>query len=215
MTAQPHTAPSRLSFGTLNVNGLGDAKRRALFHGLAGGQRRVDVMFLQETHHASQQAADVWVQEGAGPGLPFRGASVWAAGTSSSRGAAVLVGHHLRAEAFQSVHVCPKGRIAGALLSLPGGNTFLLYSVYAPCVGAERAAFFTGPLRTALADGVRRHPGARLVLGGDFNCVESALLDVGVLVPPPPPGGGGGGPGGGGGGTPPPRSPRWGGKGGG
>ena len=169
MAAQPHAAPPHLSFGTLNVNGLGGGKRRALFHGLADPGRRVDVLFLQETHHPSQQVADGWVAQGAGPGLPFRGHSVWAAGTSASRGAAVLVGPHVGAAAFERVHACPEGRIAGALLTLPGGSEYLLYSVYAPCVGAERAAFFTGPLRSALADGVRRHPGARLVLGGDFN----------------------------------------------
>ena len=105
----------------------------------------------------------------------------------------MLVGQHLHAEAFERVHVCPEGRIAGAVLTLPGDNTYLLYSVYAPCVGVERAAFFAGPLRAALGDGVRRHPGARLVLGGDFNCVESVLLDAGTLTSTPPPLAGGGG----------------------
>ena len=54
---------------------------------------------------------------------------------------------------------------------------YLVYSVYAPCVGSERAAFFSGPLRAALLEGVRRFPDAALVVGGDFNCIESVGLD--------------------------------------
>ena len=178
MSAPPHAGPPSLAVGSLNVNGLGRAdKRRSLFRQLQAGEYKLDVLLVQETHHPSPQVAAEWVHGGAGPGLPFRGPSLWAAGTSASRGAAVLVAHRLGAEKFEAVHQCAQGRIAGALLTLPGPQQFLFFSVYAPAVGAERAAFFLGPLREALLDGQRRHPAARLIVGGDFNCIESLTLD--------------------------------------
>ncbi len=169
-------APS-LTVACLNPNGLnGVGKRRAVFRDLQHQVGGVGVLCLQETHCASLQAAAEWVEQGAGPGLPFRGPSAWAAGTSASRGVAVLVGEHVRAEAFECVHRCPEGRVVGAHFRL-GGRVYLVYSVYAPCEGAQRAAFFSGPLRAALRGGLQRYPGAELVVAGDFNCIESLALD--------------------------------------
>lgn len=170
------SAPS-LTVACLNTNGLNNAgKRRAVFRDLQRREDGVGVLCLQETHCPSLQAAAGWVEQGAGPGLPFRGPSAWAAGTSASRGVAVLVGEHVRAESFECVHRCPEGRVVGVLLSL-GGRHYLVYSVYAPSEGAQRAAFFTGPLRAALLGGVQRCPGAELIVAGDFNCIESPALD--------------------------------------
>jgi exonuclease III len=171
-----HARPPSLCFATLNVNGLGtlEAKRRALCRALLDHADGVDVLFLQETHHASDEVAKQWLRDGAGAGLPWAGLSVWAAGTSASRGVAVLV----RPQPLLSLRLVradSAGRFVGALLTL-AETSYLVYSVYAPCVGAEREGFFS-TLRTAVAADAAAHPHAALVMGGDFNCIPTLHLD--------------------------------------
>ncbi len=84
----PPRAPS-LQLLSLNVNGLRERqKRAALFAVLQAGPWHV--IALQETHHATQAEAAQWCREGAGPTAPWDGPSFWAAGTSASRGVALL-----------------------------------------------------------------------------------------------------------------------------
>ncbi len=52
--------------------------------------KQAKVIALQETHHATQAEAAQWCREGAGPTAPWDGPSFWAAGTSASRGVALL-----------------------------------------------------------------------------------------------------------------------------
>ena len=79
-------------------------------------------------------------------------------------------------EGFECIHQCPEGRIVGAHFYVAGGSC-LLFSVYAPAEGPRRVPFFTGPLRAALREAVERHPGAKLLVAGDFNCIECVSLD--------------------------------------
>ena len=59
-----------------NVNGLADpATCRAFFAWLQ--QQGADVVTLSETHSRSDQQTKRWVQQGAGPGLPWRGHAFW------------------------------------------------------------------------------------------------------------------------------------------
>lgn len=169
-------APS-LSFASLNVNGLnGTSKRRAFFHAWQRRTDRIDVLLLQETHCASQEVERRWVEGGAGPGLPCSGPAAWAHGSAASRGVALLVHPTLSVERFHIVHQDPRGRVVGALLTV-GGHSYLVYSVYAPHTANDRASFFTSTLRPILLEGVGQHPDAFLVVGGDFNCIESPTLD--------------------------------------
>jgi exonuclease III len=169
-------APS-ISFASLNINGLnGTSKRRAFFHAWQQRADRIDVLLLQETHCASDEVECRWVEGGAGPGLPCGGPSAWAHGSAASRGVALLVHPALGLERFDIVHQDPDGRVVGAHLTL-GGHSYLVYSVYAPHTANDRASFFSSTLRPVLLDGVGQHPDAYLVVGGDFNCIESPTLD--------------------------------------
>ena len=170
------SAPS-LSLATLNPNGLnGPVKRRAVFKDFQDRRDGVDMLCVEETHCPSEAVAGEWLREGAGPGLPFRGPSAWAFGTSTSRGVAILVSPQVRLDSFESVYRCPHGRIVGVHFTL-ASRSYLVFCVYAPAEGGERDAFFSGSLRDALLAAVQQHPTAQLLVAGDFNCIESVTLD--------------------------------------
>ena len=85
----PPRTPSLQLLSLLKVNGLrGKQKLAALFAALQAGPWHV--VALQQTHHAGQAEATQWCREGAGPTAPWDGPSVWASGTSASRGVALL-----------------------------------------------------------------------------------------------------------------------------
>ena len=154
------------------VNGLSNpAKRRHFFLQLMHGHW--DVIVLLETHCASQQVADAWLQEGAGPGQPWRGRSHWCMGTSASCGVAILfgpgfVGSDLRLDAHDA-----DGRLLRVSWALHDGRRCACLAVYAPVLPADRRAFLgvDGSLQRAL---VGDAPGGGLVfMAGDFNCALS------------------------------------------
>ncbi len=166
-----------VSFATLNPNGLNDAsKRRALFHMLRNRVDGVGVSFITETHAAGQEVVEGWLRDGAGPGLPWEGASAWACGGPASCGVAILVHSRVGVESFQPVATCPHGRFVGAFAEVDR-QPLLLFSVYAPCVPERRVSFFAEELTPAIRDALRKFPTAQLVIGGDFNCIESAVHD--------------------------------------
>ena len=170
------SAPS-LSLATLNPNGLnGPVKRRAVFKDFQDRRDGVDLLCLEETHCPSEAVAGEWLREGAGPGLPFRGPSAWAFGTSTSRGVAILVSPQVRLDSFECIYRCPHGRIVGVYFTL-ASRSYLVFCVYAPAEAGERDAFFSGSLREALLAAVQQHPAAHLLVAGDFNCIESVTLD--------------------------------------
>ena len=155
--------PPSLQLLSLNINGLrGRRKRAALFSVLLSGPWHV--IALQETHHASQAEAAQWCREGAGPTAPWDGLSFWAAGTSSSRGVALLFKASPLLSNISLASIDPHGRFVAAQCNLCGGQVTLA-SVYAPVERQERAPFFLQCLVPALP---ARTP---LVLGGDWNCV--------------------------------------------
>ena len=151
--------PPSLQLLSLNINGLrGRRKRAALFSVLLSGPWHV--IALQETHHASQAEAAQWCREGAGPTAPWDGLSFWAAGTSSSRGVALLFKASPLLSNISLASIDPHGRFVAAQCTLCGGQVTLA-SVYAPVERQERAPFFLQCLVPALP---ARTP---LVLGGD------------------------------------------------
>ncbi len=83
-----HPRPPSLQLMSLNVNSLREMqKRAALFAVLQAGPWHV--IALQETQRTTQAEA-AQCTEGAGPTATWDGPSHWAAGTSASRGVALL-----------------------------------------------------------------------------------------------------------------------------
>ena len=163
--------PPSLQLLSLNVNGLrGKRKRAALFATLQAGPWHV--IALQETHHATSAEAAQWCREGAGPTAPWDGPSFWAAGTSASRGVALLFKTCTLLTAVTSVHSDPSGRFV-VVQGDHSSQQVSVASVYAPVERQERTSFFVHSLLPALP------VGSPLLLGGDWNCVAQDLDLVG------------------------------------
>ena len=166
-----HPRPPSLQLLSLNVNRLRERqKRAALFAVLQAGPWHV--IALQETHHATQAEAAQWCREGAGPTAPWDGPSFWAAGTSASRGVALLFKACPLLSGVSAYAADPCGRFVAAQGSLSGGHVTMA-SVYAPVERQERAPFFQQCLLPAMP------VGTPLLLGGDWNCVAEDLDLVG------------------------------------
>ena len=154
----PPNTPS-LQLLSLNVNGLrGKQKRAALFATLQSGPWQV--VALQETHHANQTEAAQWCREGAGPTAPWDGPSFWAAGTSASRGVALLFKPNPLLSGPILAAIDPNGRFVAIKCDL-SGSQITIASVYATAERQERTPFFQGSLLPALP------AGTPLALGGD------------------------------------------------
>jgi len=105
-----------LRVAAVNVNGLnGDQKRRRFFARLQ--KQRVDIALLSETHCTSDALAKRWVQEGAGPGRPWRGEAFWChqqqQGQLAAGGVSVLLSQRVICEAADPV-IEHQGRQAGS-----------------------------------------------------------------------------------------------------
>ena len=87
--------------------------------------------------------------EGAGPTAPWDGPSFWAAGTSASRGVALLFKPSPLLSGATSAAVDPNGRFVAVKCDL-SGSQITVASVYAPVERQERAPFFQGSLLPAL-----------------------------------------------------------------
>ena len=163
--------PPSLQLLSLNVNGLRERqKRAALFAVLQAGPWHV--IALQETHHATQAEAAQWCREGSSPTAPWDGPSFWAAGTSASRGVALLFKACPLLSGVSAYSADPCGRFVAAQGNL-SGNSVTMASVYAPVERQERAPFFQQRLLPAMSSGTP------LLLGGDWNCVAEDLDLIG------------------------------------
>src|SRR5512139_3157631 len=95
-----------LRVAAVNVNGLNvDDKRRRFFAWLQ--KQRVDIALLSETHCTSAALSQRWVQEGAGPGRPWRGEAFWChqqqQGQLAAGGVSVLLSQRVICEAADPV----------------------------------------------------------------------------------------------------------------
>lgn len=176
----PLQLPPLPTFLSLNVNGLRDAgKRRSLFAALLSGPWRVIV--LVETHSADDLEVSRWVQEGAGPGMPWQGLGFWSHGAARCQGVAVLVHHACVVDMLgwrPSVAHSDSGRVLAVAWTPPSTSPptapLTIMGVYAPVLPGERRAFLgpAGPLAAGLA--AASGASAVLMVGGDFNCVPDA-----------------------------------------
>jgi len=87
------------------------------------------VIALQETHHATQAEAAQWCREGARPTAPWDGPSFWAAGTSASRGVALLFKACSLLSEVSAYAADPCGRFIAAQGPLSGSHVTMA-SVY-------------------------------------------------------------------------------------
>ncbi len=166
-----HPRPSSLQLLSLNVNGLRERqKRAALFAVPQAGPWHV--IALRDTHHATQAKAAQWCRERAGPDAPWDGPSFWAAGTSASRGVALLLKACPLLSRVSACAADPYGRFIAAQGNLSGSHVTMA-SVYAPVERQERAPFFQQTLLPAMPIGTFS------LQRGDWNCVAEDLALVG------------------------------------
>ena len=169
-----------------NVNGLhSPRKRHHLFHTL--GEGRWDVALVVETHCEGPDMAAAWMQEGAGPGLPWPGTALWCHGTRRARGVCILFRAGFAVRDARVDFQDTDGRVLRVSWSAgASGDRWAVVAVYAPVDPQQRPGFYApaGPFALALAAG--HGSASRCLVGGDFNCVTSPTDHSGPL------GGGGG-----------------------
>jgi len=117
---------------------------------------------IVETHHTDEAERQAWTQMGPHGLRPnWSGPSFWCHGSTTSRGVAILLSPSADISHVALRHHAEDGRALSIDFSFTGG-TFTAISVYAPCVPAQRAAYYTQlPLPSLPAD-------RQLLVGGDF-----------------------------------------------
>lgn len=175
----PHAAApagaAQLSLLTINVNGLGDRrKRQTLFNSLE--QLGCDVVVLLETHCSGSDEAAAWLRGGAGEGRPWLGAAHWAHGAANARGVGILFKRSFSASQITVDYAAQNGRaLRVSWIDEQQQQPMAVVAAYAPTEDAQgpQQHFFgaTGELAAALDAG---DPAAHVLLCGDFNCVLEA-----------------------------------------
>ena len=144
---------------TINVRGLGTARKHDLFlHGL-NENLDYDLFFLQETRISCKTQA-VWVAK------YFQGQCFWSFGISKSAGVAIFVSPKFPGNIICYVHDTD-GRILSLLVDL-NSSKFNVINLYALNTVSDGRLFFIRLHTFFLSHG-------DLILGGDFNCIDSNL----------------------------------------
>ena len=118
-----------------------------------------DLFLLQETHISCKTQADL-IEKG------FKGQCFWSFGIGKSVGVAIFVSPKYSGNIIRYVHDTD-GRIVSLLLNYNSFN-FNIVNLHAPNTVSDRKAFFDR-LHTFFL------PPGDLILGGDFNCIDSDL----------------------------------------
>ena len=149
-----------LKVGSLNVRGFRDSyKRQQVFDmfSLEGW----DVLFIQETHCTNIKEAKSW-------GKNFNGKLFWSFGGKHSRGVGIILSPHLNFE-LGNFDFDFEGRFL--ILDLIINDVdFRFINIYAPNNSVERKTFINNLAKYLVTK-------RNLVLGGDFNFVDSISLD--------------------------------------
>lgn len=143
-----------INIASLNINEAREGKKIHLFV----KQKKIDVLFVQETHSDELNACD-WARE-------FDGMSILSHLSSTSGGVAILFSKGFIPCTYQVQEI-----IKGRLLKIRAQfeNCFFVFiSVYAPTRAVERMCFLD-TLSDVLANCSTEDV---LILGGDFNCTE-------------------------------------------
>lgn len=145
---------------TLNVKGMQDnAKRAEVLHYLK--RQNCDILFLQETHVASQAEMSAWEKE-------WKGKAFWSCCSSNGRGVAILF-HPSLDFSVNRMRQVTDGRVLNIQINLDN-TPIQLVNVYASNDSAERVQFFENLWNYSCA-------GLPTIIGGDFNCVADLHLD--------------------------------------
>ena len=145
---------------SLNINGARDCGKRAKLYELVK-QKRLDVIFVQETHSDVSNAAD-WAKE-------WEGLAFLSHNSSFSGGVAVLLSQGFTPYSY-SVDEILNGRLLKVTACFEN-NVFVFICVYAPTGGVDRMSFLD-TLDTVIAG---CGSDEFLILGGDFNCTADSL----------------------------------------
>ncbi|MBN3285380.1 YTX2 protein, partial [Polyodon spathula] len=152
----------QIQIATFNVNGCRSVDKRArLFHFIT--QKRVNVMFLQETHTDSMNESE-WLSE-------WKGRGVFSHGSNVSAGVAVLFSPGLQIDILSVSE-----EIQGRLLKIETvfkGTEIVFINLYAPNEGREKVLFFK-KLNQVLSN---CNPAHMILVGGDCNCTEHFIMD--------------------------------------
>lgn len=145
---------------TLNVNGIAEQHKRNLVFAYLK-TLNFDIVYLQETHSASNGDSIKWTEE-------WGGRAVWNHGSHRSRGAAVLFNPRLQIN-IEELNMDNEGRIV-ALKTRIEEKELNIVNIYAPTVPVERKRFFQELWK--YLTGVDN-----IILGGDFNCIPDPKVD--------------------------------------
>lgn len=146
-----------VSVASVNVNGARDVKKRVMLYEISK-QKKTDVLFLQETHSDSKNAAE-WERE-------WDGISILSHHTAISGGVAVLFSKNFKPNSYEVEEII-KGRLL-KVRAVFENHVFVFICVYVPTSGVERMLFLnTLNLTLQNCDSEEF-----LFLGGDFNCSE-------------------------------------------
>uniref|UniRef100_A0A4W6F6F5 Reverse transcriptase domain-containing protein n=1 Tax=Lates calcarifer TaxID=8187 RepID=A0A4W6F6F5_LATCA len=150
-----------LKVGSLNINGGRDRQKRALISEISD-QKKIDVLFLQETHTVIQDETD-W-------GLWWKGSHRLSHGTNFSAGVAVLFREAVTISILSCTEVV-KGRLLVVRASIED-SVYCFVNIYAPNSGRERVRFYT-----QLKNELIMHQEEYIIIGGDFNCTLDFTAD--------------------------------------
>lgn len=145
---------------TINSNGARNCMKRVQLYELSR-QKRLNVVFLQETHSEEENTVD-WAVE-------WNGTAFLSHNTSVSGGVAILF-----SKGFAPLTHTVEEVIKGTLLKVRAtfeDHVFVFVCVYAPTKVEDRITFLNALLATLLCCSVDEF----LVVGGDFNCTEQEL----------------------------------------
>ena len=144
-----------LNFFTLNVRSIaGDNKRKELVTWFEGKPK--GILFLQETH-SQESKIKQWEED-------FNGKFFYSHGTTSSRGAAIVVPNNISLEVIDISHD-DNGRFL-ILHGIVNGEELVLISVYFPTKGFQQAQIET---LGSLKDTILTYENKNIIIGGDFN----------------------------------------------
>lgn len=143
-----------VNFASLNINGARESRKRAqLFEIMT--QKKIDVLFIQETHIDLANVSD-WAME-------FNGLSVLSHSTSMSGGVAILFTKNFILATYVVEEII-KGRLLKVKATYENNFSFVLICVYVPNAVIERMLFLN-TLCKVLSD---CDPESFFVTGGRF-----------------------------------------------
>lgn len=149
-----------LTICSINVNGITEqAKRQKVFQALCNSP--FDIYLIQETHLPDLNQGVIWEQQ-------WGGRALWSPGTNRSAGVGILFHPRCTVEITDS-KLDSEGRVLAVKLK-SATSTFQVANIYAPNKPAEREVFFQSLWRTVFRN-------TDTIVGGDFNCVPSPLID--------------------------------------